>query len=85
MTTLADELLDVVRRLPDEQQRRVLDYALKLELGNIPSYPPNRATLLPGTPASELLKFQPTLTPEEAESMRRAIEEGCEQIEPDED
>lgn len=85
MATLIDELLDVVGRLHDEQQRLVLDYALKLAIANSPSYSPDRATLPPGKPASELLNFRPTMTPEEAESVRQAIEEGCEMIEPAED
>jgi hypothetical protein len=79
MATSADELLDVLSRLPADQQRRVLGYARALAERSLPiSTPP------PGKPASELLKFPPTLTHEEVESMRRAIEEGCETIEPEE-
>ncbi len=72
MATIPEELLDIVGRLPTDQQRRVLDFARDLA-----AHPSQASTLPPGKPASELLSFRPTLTPEEAESMRQAIEEGC--------
>jgi len=75
MATIPEEITDVLNRLPLDKQRRVLDFARSLE---IPQTPP------PGKPASDLLNFRPTLSPEDIELMRRAIEEDCETIEPDE-
>lgn len=77
MATLTEELVDVVTRLPDEQQRRVLDYARALTA--------QAYTLPPGKPANDFLAFRPSMPPEVAEEMRRAIEEDCETIEPDDD
>jgi hypothetical protein len=40
-----------------------------------------RAASVPkGIPGRDLLRFAGTLSPEDAEEMRQAIEEGCEQI-----
>jgi len=80
MATLTEELLDVVGRLPDAQQRLVLDYARALTAPSRPPSPPP-----PSKPASDFLAFRPSMPPEDAEEMRRAIEEGCETIEPDDD
>ena len=41
---------------------------------------PKRPKLPAGTPMSELLKFRGMISNEDAEEMKRAIEEGCEQI-----
>jgi hypothetical protein len=79
MATLAEALLDIVNRLPDEQQRRVLDYARALEAHPSPPLTP------PGKPAGDFLAFRPTISVETADEMGLAIEEACETIEPDED
>ena len=42
-----------------------------------------RSVLPPGTPMSELLKLQGSISHQDAEEMKRAIEEGCEQIDYD--
>lgn len=80
MATVAEELVALVERLAPDQQRRVLDYARDLAQ----SAPAPRSVLPPGPPASALLNFRPTMSPEDVEAMRRAIEEDCETIEPDE-
>lgn len=38
-----------------------------------------------GTPGKDLLRFAGTISAEDADEMMRAIEEGCERIEPDDD
>jgi hypothetical protein len=42
-----------------------------------------RTKLPPGTPMSELLKFRGMISNEDAEEMKRIIEEGCERIDPE--
>lgn len=80
MATIAEELLGLLGKLPMEQQQRVLEYARELSRPR----PAPRSPLPPGKPVSELLNWRPTMTPEEVETMRQAIEEDCETIEPDE-
>jgi hypothetical protein len=66
---LQQELLDHMSRLPSDKQRRVVEFAAAL------SY-----TTEQGVPASKLLELAGTLPSEDADEMRRAVEEDCEQI-----
>jgi hypothetical protein len=80
MTTIPEEVTNIVSRLPHDKQQQVLDYVRSLEQ----SVPTSMSPLPPGRPARALLNFRPTLSHEDVEVMKRAIEEGCETIEPDE-
>lgn len=71
--TIQQELLAQLAQLPEEKQRRVLDFAHALG-GSTPR----------GVPGSQLLQFAGTMTDEEAKEMLTAIEEDCEQVDPDE-
>ncbi|MEW6448808.1 MAG: hypothetical protein AB1426_12145 [Bacillota bacterium] len=62
------EILKQLDRLPPEFQRRVLDFTQALAL-SVPK----------GVSGKKLLRFAGILTPEEAQTMKKAIEAGCEQ------
>jgi hypothetical protein len=72
-----DQLLTQLDILPVDMQRRVLEFAKSLPRNGPPR-------LLPGTPGKELLPFAGTISEADAREMMQAIEEGCEQIDPDE-
>ncbi len=78
--TIPEEVTTILSHLPPDKQRQVLDYARTLEQ----SLPIPMSPLPPGKPASHLLNFRPTLSHEDVEAMKHAIEEGCEIIESDE-
>lgn len=71
--SIQDALLNEVAQLPPALQERVVEYARTLVQGR-----PR------GTPGTELLRFAGILDPEDARAMMEAIEEGCEQVDPDE-
>jgi len=68
------ELLKQLDQLPIAQQQQVLEYARTLA-----AQPPEPR----GIPFHELLKFAGTISPEDCKAMTEAIEEGCEQVDPD--
>ncbi len=70
---IQSDLLKEVERLSPPLQRKVIRYAHSL------AQPRPR-----GTPGKQLLKYAGILSAEEAEAMMAAVEEGCEQIEPNE-
>lgn len=70
---IQNELLKEVEQLPPPLQQKVVDFARSLAQSR-----PR------GTPGKQLLKFAGILTPEEGEAMMKAIEEDCEQIDPNE-
>ena len=70
--SIPDTIRECVERLPGTDQVRVLEYAKSLAR-------PRR-----GVPGRNLLKFAGTISLEDLEIMRLAIEEGCERVEPDE-
>jgi hypothetical protein len=80
MSTIPEEVTNIVNRLPYDKQQQILDYARSLEQ----SVPAPMSPLPPGKPARDLLNFHPMLSHEDVEAMKRAIDEGCETIEPDE-
>ena len=69
MGSIADRIADEVRVLAPELQRRVLDFARALAVSE-PC----------GVAGRHLLRFAGDLTPEDAQLMRDAIEQGCEKI-----
>lgn len=68
---IRDQLVQRLDGLPRNLQQRVLDYAQSLA-----------ETAPKGVPGHTLLRFAGCLEPEEGEAMMRAIEEGCENVDP---
>ncbi len=67
--SLIDEIVKQLQILPDESQRRVLEFT--------------RALVIPtprGVPGRYLLEFAGTIPPDDLKAMREAIEQGCEQV-----
>lgn len=67
--TIKEQLLEQVDRLDDSGQKRVLDFARRLAVP-------------PGTPGRDLLHFAGSIDPTDLEAISRAIEEGCEKVDP---
>ena len=65
-STTIQEIVERLDKLTPWQQKQILNYVLSF-LGE-----PIR-----GTPVKELLKFAGTISKEDAEIMKRTIEEGC--------
>lgn len=72
MATLERELSERFAQLEPDQQRAVVEYARAL------AETPRR-----GVPGSALLRFAGTMPADVAREMAQAIEEGCEQVDPD--
>ncbi|WP_273699162.1 hypothetical protein [Syntrophothermus sp.] len=70
---LTEELLRELTRLSPEMQQLVLDFARRLA-----SFPQE------GVSGNDLIRFAGILSPDEAGEIERAIEEGCEQVDPSE-
>ena len=68
-TSIKQEILNEVDRLPLHFQKRVLDFARSL-----------KSTFHEGIPGKELLRFVGSMTPEEGELINRVIEEACERV-----
>ncbi len=66
---LKKEILDKLDLLAIEGQRRVLDFTRALT-----------ETKTVGIPGRDLLQFAGTIEKTELESMKRAIEDGCERV-----
>jgi hypothetical protein len=69
MDNLKTELLEQIEKLTPLQQKQVLDFALELS-----------GELSKRYPGKNLLQFAGTISKEDLEKMKQAIEEGCEQI-----
>ncbi len=68
-SVLERELHQQLECLPSGQQRQVLDFARAL------------ASARPhGVPGQKLLSFAGTIAPDDIETMRAAIADGCEQV-----
>lgn len=68
-TPIVDKVIEQLKTLPHELQWRVLEFAHAL------------AQSTPrGVPGRQLQCFAGTISPEDAELMREAIERGCEQV-----
>lgn len=72
MAILTDEVTKLMKELPEDAQRRVLEYTRSLR---------SRPRGLSGKELVE--RFAGTISHEDAEEMRRAIAEDCERIDPD--
>ena len=72
MSAVERELQQRLSRLGPAEKRQVLEYTR--ELGEPP---------LRGTPGAALLRFAGSIPPEDLREMAEAIEEGCEQVDPD--
>ena len=68
-STTIQEIVQRLENLSPGQQRQVLDFALELSDELSKRYP-----------GEKLLKLVGTISPEDLEIMKQAIEEGCEQI-----
>lgn len=66
---IRDRLIEQVSVLPEDMQRRVLDFAQALAM-SVPK----------GVPGKQLLKFSGAISAEDARQMLEAIEEGCEKV-----
>lgn len=69
MDNLKTEILEQMEKLTPLQQKQVLDFALELS-----------GELSKRYPGEKLLKLVGTISPEDLEIMKQAIEEGCEQV-----
>ena len=67
--TLKDDIIEQVDRLALEKQQKVLNFARGLDAPT-------------GTPGRELLIFAGAIDPQDLEEMSLAIQQGCEQVEP---
>lgn len=67
------ELLAEIARLGTEGQLRVLEFARSLAKSRIP-----------GTPGERVIELAVGIDPADLQKMSEAIEEGCEQVHPDE-
>lgn len=72
-SSIKQEIVRELDRLPIELQRRVLDFTQALVL-----------SLPKGMPGKQLLRFAGILESEDAQAMTQAIEAGCEQVDVDE-
>ncbi|HEX8905326.1 MAG TPA: hypothetical protein VF771_10815 [Longimicrobiaceae bacterium] len=72
MSALEEEIQERLKMLRPEQREQVLEYTRSL------SKAPRRNRL-----KTELWRFRDTFTPEEAEEIKRVIEEACERVETD--
>ncbi|MGD0091975.1 MAG: hypothetical protein ABSE73_18845 [Planctomycetota bacterium] len=70
--TVKEEIDSLLTQLPPEKQRQALDFVRRLG-GQKPK----------GVPGSTLLKFAGCIAKEDLRLMKAAIEEGCEQVNPD--
>jgi hypothetical protein len=73
---IQSELLSYLGQLPVDAQARVVDFARTLA--------DSENTKKVGVPGKDLLRFAGTIPHEDCLEMLKAIEEGCEQIDPNE-
>lgn len=69
--TLQREIFESLEPLDPAQQRRVLEFAKSLKQSTVQ-----------GTPGKDLLRFAGTLDDGDADEMLRAIQDGCEKVDP---
>jgi hypothetical protein len=72
-TPIIDKIVEQLEALPDELQQSVLEFTRSLTLSK-----PR------GVPGGRLLRFAGAISPDEAHQMSEAIEQGCEQVDPNE-
>ena len=72
-TPVVDKVVEQLQALPYDLQRRVLEFTHALAV-SIPR----------GVPGQQLLRFAGAIPPNDLQIMHQAIEEGCEQVDPNE-
>ncbi len=72
-TPIVDKVIEQLRALPHDLQWRVLEFTRALA-----------ASTPRGVPGQQLLRFAGTIPREDAQLMREAIEQGCEQVDTNE-
>jgi hypothetical protein len=72
-TPIIDRVIEQIKALPQELQWRVLEFTQALAVST-----PR------GVSGQQLLTFAGTISPDDAQLMRDAIEQGCEQIDANE-
>ena len=68
-TPIIDKVVEELKDLPPELQRRVLEFTRALAVSS-----PH------GIPGQQLLRFSGSISLEDVQLMREAIEQGCEQV-----
>ena len=68
-TPIINKVVEELRDLPQELQRRVLEFTRALAVSS-----PQ------GIPGQQLLRFSGSISVEDVQLMREAIEQGCEQV-----
>lgn len=68
-TSIVTQVVERLSGMPDNLQRRVLEYVEALD-----------ASVRNGVPGRELLQFSGTIAPDDLGVMQAAIEAGCEQV-----
>jgi energy-coupling factor transporter transmembrane protein EcfT len=71
MSTIERQIFDELHKLAPAQQARVLDYTRSL-------------SSVKGVPGASLLTFSNTIDKTDLEQIAKSIEEGCEQVNPNE-
>ena len=71
---IAQELQEEISRLPNAQQRRVLDFARSLSSGSQPN----------GGASRNLLRYAGTIEKDDLAIIEQVIHQGCETVNPDE-
>lgn len=71
--TLESEIREQLSHLPLEQQRQVLEFARALVTARVR-----------GVPGQALLQFAGLMEPDDLTLMKQAIEDDCEQVQPNE-
>jgi hypothetical protein len=72
-TPIVDKIIEQLKTLPHELQWRVFEFTRALALST-----PR------GVPGQQLLRFAGTISLDDVQLMREAIEQGCEQVDTDE-
>ncbi len=72
-TPVIDQVVKQLKSLPEDKQRRVLEFAQSL--GDVSPE---------GIPGDRLLQFAGSIPSDELRLMSEAIENGCEQVDPNE-
>ena len=67
--SIIDEVVEQLRAMPQDLQSQVLEFARTLAKSDIQ-----------GTSGEQLLRFAGSIPAEDLQLMRKAIEEGCEQV-----
>lgn len=70
--TIVDEVVEQLKGLPHDMQRRVLEFTRALAV-SVPR----------GAAGRRLMQFAGTISPQDAEEIREAVEQGCEQVDED--